>query len=351
MNTSLTSDSKSTEGAAIDKPPNRKVKVIRRDPAKRRMQNRQAQKVYREKQRQRIQELERLAGVSQEQIPTTASPPSEQQVITSPPRTEVALPSTDTDAQVVNLSQLQIGSTTTSNRQNEDIWDNDLLSTTFDQWLTDNQLSLHSNDVAVPTTVFFNCGCPVLHIPMRPSPVLLPVIPDVYMNTLRLETWCVVGAMLENCLHVGITQAMFCSDNAISPFFRLQSAESSGLVASVQRVFKSLQYDLRPTLAQITTEHHPYIDAIPFQDIRDNLIEQMDVIDEDEFFHDALNHLRCWGGVAGAHTGSPWDSRSWEASEMFLRKWSHIVGGDDGELTRQSRWWRSLRGDRITEVF
>lgn len=191
---------------------------------------------------------------------------------------------------------------------------------------------------------------------MHPSPVLLPVVPDMYINTLHLDKWCLFAAFTEICRQVGITRDTFCNDDAISPFFRphleLSPAESTAVVTSTQRAFKWLSYDLRPTRAQILTKHHPYLDAIPFRDVRDNLIDQMGQIDQDEFFHDALNHLTCWGGVAGAQTGSPWDGRSWEATEMFLDKWSRIVGGDDGELTRQSRWWRSLRGEpRVTEVF
>jgi hypothetical protein len=64
-----------------------------------------------------------------------------------------------------------------------------------------------------------------------------------------------------------------------------------------------------------------------------------------------LNHLTCWGGINGAHTGTPWDARSWEATEEFIQKWSNIVGGEEGELARNSQWWRSLRGERtITEI-
>lgn len=184
------------------------------------------------------------------------------------------------------------------------------------------------------------------------------------MNTLRIDTLCSVQALIENCLQVGITRAMFCSDDAVSPFFRPGADDDSSpdppeeqqqqhrvdLVASVQRGFRSLHFDLRPTRTQVTAHHHPFIDAIPIKEVRDNLIRYQDQIDEDDFFHDSLNHMTCWGSVEGAHTGSPWDSRSWEASEIFLQKWWLVVGGEDGELTRQSRWWRALRGERVTEV-
>jgi hypothetical protein len=255
------------------------------------------------------------------------------------------------DVETVNPSQLQAGSGTSTSQSTEDIWGQDLLSVTLDQWLSENPIGVDENQYSM---VYFNCGCPILHIPNHSSHILLPVIPDPYMNTLRIDIICVVSAMLQNCLQLGITHAMYCSDDAISPFYRPHTDAEPGqgaVVSAVQRGFRALHFDLRPTHKQIVIEHHPFLDAIPFKEIRDNIIDNMDNMDEDEFFHDSLNHLTCWGSVAGAHTGSPWDARSWEATEMFLQKWSHIVGGEDGELTRNSRWWRSLRGERVvTEV-
>ncbi len=81
------------------------------------------------------------------------------------------------------------------------------------------------------------------------------------------------------------------------------------------------------------------------------MIGSIGSIDEDEFFHDSLNGLICWGGVGvgrqdrnGVGTGTPWDIRSWEAKEWFIQKWWFIVGGEEGELVQQSKWWRALRG-------
>ena len=79
-------------------------------------------------------------------------------------------------------------------------------------------------------------------------------------------------------------------------------------------------------------------------------------IDEDEFLNDTLTGLVCWGGagtvkrdpdnVTGhAATGTPWDMRSWEAKVWFLKKYWRLLGGEEGELVRQSEWWRSVRGE------
>ncbi|KPM43524.1 hypothetical protein AK830_g3037 [Neonectria ditissima] len=348
------------EGYIVDPPDGVKTaasrptarKVIRRDPDKRRLQNRLAQKNYREKQKKRIQELERRAEASGTVVDSVDSSSRGQQVVSrsSPDSTGISTEAYH-DAQTINPSHLQPGtiSSATVPEEGRETWDNDLFSPSFDQWLT----GAYSADPSDPPVIFFNCGCPSLHIPAHPTSVLLPVIPDPHMNTLRIEIMCSLAALLENCLQVGITQRMFCSDDAVSPFYRPQidaPAERATLVASVQSGFRALKFDLRPTRNQIITNHHPFLDVIPFNEVRDNLISCADEIDEDEFFHDSLNHLTCWGSVKGAHTGSPWDSRSWEASEEFLQKWWLIVGGEDGELTRQSRWWRSLRGERVTEL-
>ncbi|KAI5465737.1 hypothetical protein BGZ63DRAFT_411240 [Mariannaea sp. PMI_226] len=305
----------------------------------RRMQNRLAQKTYREKQRKRIQELERRAEGS-----------ASLQVAVRPNPEAASILGQIVDPILLQNSIAATESHTTTDDAEKTLEGQDLLSSDFDQWVVEDNNSV---DVAVPPVVFFNCGCPILHIPVHPLSVLLPVIPDPHMNTLRIDILCSVQALIENCLQVGITRTMYCSEDAVSPFYRPHIddlEERANLVASVQRGFRGLHFDLRPTRIQITSHHHPYVDAIPFKDVRDNLIIHADEIDEDEFFHDSLNHMTCWGGVTGAHTGSPWDSRSWEASELFLQKWWTIVGGEDGELTRQSRWWRSLRGDRVTEV-
>lgn len=220
-----------------------------------------------------------------------------------------------------------------------------LFSTDFDHWLINPDAD---------GLVYFECGCPSLHFPVSGTRVALPKVASPHMNHLRIDSMCVIAAFLENCVQLGITRPMFCAEEAVSPFFRPQLdssyADSGPFLTSLQRMFSTIKYDLRPSEAQLTTPHHPYLDTFPFRDIRDNVMRFADEIDEDEFIRDSVNHMTCWGGVAGAHTGSPWDSRSWEADDAFLTKWDKIVGGPDGELARQSRWWRAMRGERVAEI-
>lgn len=220
---------------------------------------------------------------------------------------------------------------------------------------------------------FVDCGCFRPHVQFsssRPREYrdlqVLNVGPslfatDPYVNALRVERICIVQAVLSNCLHIGITEDMFCVDEAISPFFRPsgKTADDSGsesVVRTIQSIFKTLKPDLRPIREQITTMHRPVIDVLPFPTLRKNLIRSGDAVDEEELYHDLLNGLVYWGGAGVGRrdrdcstgyisTGTPWDSRSWEARTWFLQKYWALLGGEEGELVRQSEWWRNMRGD------
>jgi hypothetical protein len=235
-----------------------------------------------------------------------------------------------------------------------------------DQWRDDHQddspiqssLSSTPSSSSSPTSsqlveeVYFDCGCSNLHIRVNRLNLYLPVTPNFFANTLRIDVWCSLAGLLENCRVLGIPKASFCGDDSESPFFRLASSEreSAQLVASVRAMTGAVKHDLRPTPTQIVRSHHPYIDVLPFRDMRENLIRIAHQIDEDDFLLDFFNNVICWGGVPGSKTGRPWDGRSWEASPFFLQKWAAVVGGQDGELTRQSLWWRSMRGEETDDA-
>lgn len=245
-----------------------------------------------------------------------------------------------------------------------------------------------------------DCGCPTRHVeihtPRRtppssstttssiitttssspPSKPLLRIsepslrAADLYMNNIRLEMACTVAAMWANCQHVGVTDSLFCEDETSSPFYRegrspptdgaLVTTADDAVVRTVQRIFRTLKPDLRPVREQVTVPHHPCVDVFPFPTLRRNLLVGVAAgteVDEDELFEDMVHGLVCWGsaGVGRGDWGeasgrvssssSPWDSRSWEARPWLLRKYWALFGGDEGELARQSEWWRGLRGE------
>lgn len=253
------------------------------------------------------------------------------------------------------------------------IWDSTLIDPSL--LIRDNE-----NDSLSPSqTTTINCGCSRPHFQIQtrgPNPFNcgeLKIIrsepgvplPDPYANNLRIDTVCTTAALYTIGMQVGIPEEMLCADESVSPFFRpttgADSAARTNMICTVQKIFKTLKPDLRPSSEQITVQHHPYIDILPFPTLRKNLIAHQGEIDEDEFFLDLLNGLVCWGGAGVgkrdreestgcASTGTPWDVRSWEARTWFLKKYWTWLGGEDGELTRQTEWWRSIRGDYTLDI-
>lgn len=113
--------------------------------------------------------------------------------------------------------------------------------------------------------------------------------------------------------------------------------------------------DLAPTPAQLAVPHHPSFDLMPWPAFRANIClaiaQDPPLIDDDELCLDIMNDgIRCWGSGAGGGDslhgrgrGAPWDSRSWEAAPWFLDKWEGLTGGRDGDMWRNSEWWRAMR--------
>lgn len=174
---------------------------------------------------------------------------------------------------------------------------------------------------------------------------------------------CTLAAVSALGTYIGISQEILCAEESLSPFFRpgAASMDKADTVLTVQRIFKTLKPDLRPSREQITVAHHPYIDILPFRTLRNNLITNRAQFDEDEFFEDVLAGLVCWGGAGVGQkdreastgfvsTGMPWDVRSWEARAWFVKKYWNLLGGEEGELVRQSEWWRGVRGEESLDV-
>lgn len=266
-----------------------------------------------------------------------------------------------------------VGSATSAPGENYDLIDPSLLSlpsTSQDLIASSQHISpanfLHLATYMLPedSNVFFDCGCSTLHVPAPASPFLLPVRPrsfSMHANTLRLDFECTLSALLRNCLHLGISKSQFCADESESLFYRplIQAPEDAegienearDLVDNTLALFRTVKHDLRPLGSQVKESHHPYIDVLPFADLRANLVAMQARIDEDEFLHDWFNQAKCWGGAKGSRGGGmPWEGRNWEVTEDFLRKWAVVTGGDEGELARGSRWWRAVRGERVEEV-
>ncbi|KAH8695289.1 hypothetical protein BGW36DRAFT_382442 [Talaromyces proteolyticus] len=108
---------------------------------------------------------------------------------------------------------------------------------------------------------------------------------------------------------------------------------------------------LMPTALQRSVFHHSWMDIFPLPALRDNLIclqgrfDFCDLCDDvvgamwdDQLEpHDERNGLVVWG--------EPWDIKSWEVMEGFLKKWGWVLTGCN-ELIESTNRWRQLRGEK-----
>jgi hypothetical protein len=194
-------------------------------------------------------------------------------------------------------------------------------------------------------------------VPLHPSSRSLASptrLPDPYANALRFVRASTFAAYLNNAraLHFDIPSLF--AEACPSPFYRPSSptVDLPSLHKSVLRAFPSIPAHLRPTLPQILYPHHPYLDLLPFPVLRARAIALANagtaVYDPLDLKRDIVREgLICWrsSNRTGSGSGQPWDGRSWEAAGWFLRKWRLLVGGEEGELWRQSVWWRRMRDE------
>ncbi|KAA8900321.1 hypothetical protein FN846DRAFT_909300 [Sphaerosporella brunnea] len=117
--------------------------------------------------------------------------------------------------------------------------------------------------------------------------------------------------------------------------------------ADFQRLVSSLAIyapNLFPTQSQLEVDHLPYIDIIPSKGIRDRLLGAMDSesfpLDQEELCHDIEWGLVVWGKKA-------WDERSWEWTAAFVEKWSWLF---EAETLESTNFWRSQRGESPIEL-
>ncbi|KAI1745295.1 hypothetical protein F4680DRAFT_401725 [Xylaria scruposa] len=163
--------------------------------------------------------------------------------------------------------------------------------------------------------------------------------PDNLSNRITLTTVALGSAFFANAFLLGIPLSAMVEDED-----REMSAQALACTKP----------DLQPTPAQLAVPHHPSFDVIPWPEFRANICRALShdppLIDDGELCLDFMNDgVRCWGSnagdsLAGRGQGAPWDSRSWEAAPWFLEKWEFLTDGRDGQMWRNSEWWRAMRG-------
>jgi len=182
-----------------------------------------------------------------------------------------------------------------------------------------------------------------------------PFLADPYKNNLRLVRAATVDAYLCNALSLGMDIPTLYRDNCPSPFYRPRKNRGEDIRNLVAKMSANLPEHLKPTPPQVLCPHHPYLDLLPFPILRARAValtfRNPPLIDAAKLKSDIMNDgLICWR-TSGSGRGQPWDMRSWEAAPWFLKKWSILVGGEEGEVWKQTMWWRELRGEeRISNL-
>jgi hypothetical protein len=140
-------------------------------------------------------------------------------------------------------------------------------------------------------------------------------------NLLVLIKFNVFRAMMSNGRDLGISGNDSLDDDALSPFNNPEHAINCNLPVPAA---------LHPTKLQRQIPHHPWIDVLPFQRMRDNLLRAGDTYDDAQLCADLV-------GVFCASTdkhrtgmiiwGEPWDPTAWEVTESFVIYWGWTVRG------------------------
>ncbi|PLN79043.1 hypothetical protein BDW42DRAFT_134689 [Aspergillus taichungensis] len=175
---------------------------------------------------------------------------------------------------------------------------------------------------------------------------LLPLAsPTTDTNLLTLSKANVFRAFAHIITLLGMTpHNEWMHDDALSPF------STKGPTSAVVDA-SSLPPSLRPTRVQRECPHHPWLDFFPFPRMRDNLIRAGDGFDDEQLCVDIMGFwdVNSAASVEGCNLlvwGEPADPRSWELTEVFIKKWPWVVRGSP-ELMESTNYWRARRGEKL----
>lgn len=157
-------------------------------------------------------------------------------------------------------------------------------------------------------------------------------------NVLVLVKFNVFRALMSNAKDLGTSDKDIMDDNARSPYSN---------TCQPLRLSRPLPIALQPTKLQQEIHHHPWIDALPIPNMRDNLLLAGYLFGDPRLCADLV-------GIYSESTdrhgmivwGDPWDSASWEVTELFAKHWGWIIRGCE-ELFRSTNYWREQCGKRL----
>ncbi|KAB8265405.1 hypothetical protein BDV32DRAFT_144695 [Aspergillus pseudonomiae] len=162
-----------------------------------------------------------------------------------------------------------------------------------------------------------------------PSSSIEIMLPDPYQNTLESTHTMLLRACLHNAQCLGISIKQFFSYECMSlcsPFYRPHTTMSDDPHALIKNVSSpSTPAHLQPTLPQILFPHHPLLDLLPLPLLRARAVMLAATaptsIDAGDLKRDIVERagIICQGE-------QPWEMRSWVAAPWFLKKWKLLLG-------------------------
>ncbi|KAG0634606.1 hypothetical protein HOY80DRAFT_515949 [Tuber brumale] len=294
------------------------------DPKRRRqLQNRIAQRVYRQKQRIRITELENQAAKLQKGTGT-------------PEGAEGSIPAGSRPERNLTKEQQEVYGN----------WQSMAITYPFSVSITQRLSSGASNTSLVSNRPGLSRSSSA-NIPHMASPktesglraigfrsqAAYTLSTDTHLISINSVT--VNTAVLSNLSKLGVTAEEYVKDDTLSPFL----STSMPILHSRISTLDQQAPHLAPTNLQLEVPHHPYIDIIPFSGFRDNLLYALNsaprTVDEDELCTDIERYLKVWGRLT-------WDTKSFEFEPEFLEKWRWLV---DDEVLSVTNFWRAQRGE------
>ncbi|KIV93070.1 hypothetical protein PV10_04315 [Exophiala mesophila] len=190
--------------------------------------------------------------------------------------------------------------------------------------------------------------------------------PSPYLNHLQLVGESCFSATLSIAQSIGIARPAYLNDHP-SPFTGSNNSTLN---------LNALPKDLRPTGYQLMLPHPCYLDCIPFPHFRSVAIylSSEKRLDHLSLFLDLMHDgLVCWGrSRASARNGRTmgdgvaWSRRSWEARPWFWRKWGWMAKAsledlqwlssspsrvddefdDQDAMLSGSQWWWNMNGEQ-----
>ena len=153
---------------------------------------------------------------------------------------------------------------------------------------------------------------------------------------LSLVQFNVFRAFLSNNSTIGFTMEWLQGDS-ISPFW----------LSGPSRLESTCPASMRPTYLQLTVEHHPWLDLLPWPVMRDNILLALENDwDDTDLCRDLVEFCQEPKELTGFIIwGEPWDPSGWEVTAGFFRKWAWSIRGCP-DLLRSTNRWREKRGGK-----